>query len=135
MHSRGIGRWSKSEYVVVQQVADDMLTYEVRDDGGNVKIIHRNRLFLLATPLGAHKSLSEDTIARSTLPELTPLNWEKEVPEGNLDEAVTLCLASHVPLGRIDGVLWPLPSTALRPMLRGLGAGDGAWSLSNKEVH
>ena len=41
-------RWSKAEYVVVHQVADDIPMYEVRDGGGNVKVIHFNRLFLVA---------------------------------------------------------------------------------------
>ena len=134
-------RWSNSEYMVVQKVTDDMPTYKVKDDGGNVKVIHHNRLFLVATvsgtitPLGASESLSEENIARSTLVELIPLVWENEAPESNLDEAATLCLISHVPLGWVDGVLWPLPSVVPRPRVRGLGASDGAWSLSNKEVH
>ena len=44
--------WSKVEYVVVRYVADDMPTYEVHDDDRNVKVIHRNQLFLVAS-LGA----------------------------------------------------------------------------------
>ena len=134
-------RWSDSEYVVVQQVTDDVPVYEVKDDDGNIKVIHYNRLFLMATvsggvtPLGASKSLSEENVTRSTLVELTPLEWENEVPESSLDEAATLCLTSHVPLGWVDGVLQPLPSVILRPTVRGLGAGDGVWSLSNEEVH
>ena len=35
-------QWSDAEYVVVHQVTDDIPTYEVQDDGGNVKIIHCN---------------------------------------------------------------------------------------------
>ena len=134
-------RWSDSEYVVVRQVADDVPMYKVKDDGGNVKVIHHNRLFLMATmssgvtPLGASESLSEENVTRSTLAELTPLVWENEVPESNLDEAVTLCLASNAPLGWVDGILWPLPSVVLRPTVRGLRAGDGAWSLNDKKVH
>ena len=128
-------RWSKSEYMVVCQVADDVPMYEVKDNSGNVKVIYHNRLFLMATmssettPLGASKSLS-------TIAELTLLEWENEAPENGLDEAVTLCLTSCVPLGWVDGVLWPLPSVVLRPTtVRGLGAGDGALSLSDEEVH
>ena len=55
-------RWSEVEYVVTCQVANDMPVYEVRDDGGNVKVTHHNRLFLvaptrdLATPLGGEVS-------------------------------------------------------------------------------
>ena len=44
-------RWSGVEYVVTHQVTNDMPTYEVKDDGGNIKVIHCNRLFLLA-PMG-----------------------------------------------------------------------------------
>ena len=134
-------RWSDSEYVVVQQVADDMPAYEVKDDGGNVKVIHHNRLFRVVTvssgvtPLGASKSLSEENVARSTLVELTPLVWENKAPGSNLDEAATPCLTSHVLLGWVDGVLQPLPLVVLRPTVKGLGAGDEVWSLSNEEVH
>ena len=41
-------RWSEVEYVVTHQVAGDVPTYEVKDDGGNVKVTQRNRLFLVA---------------------------------------------------------------------------------------
>ena len=41
-------RQSEVEYVVTHQVANDMPTYEVKDDGGNVKVTHCNRLFLVA---------------------------------------------------------------------------------------
>ena len=44
--------WSKVEYMVVHQVTDDVSAYEVRDDSGNVKIIHCNRLFSVANPWG-----------------------------------------------------------------------------------
>ena len=60
---------SDSEYVVVQQVTDDVPMYKVKDDGGNVKVIHCNRLFLVVTVsggvtlLGASESLSEENIA------------------------------------------------------------------------
>ena len=61
-------QWSKVEYVVVCQVTDDVPTYEVCDDGGNVKVIHCNWLFFLATsqsdamPLGRSESLSEEGV-------------------------------------------------------------------------
>ena len=41
-------RWNEVEYVVTHQVANDVPTYEVRDVGGNVKVTHHNRLFLVA---------------------------------------------------------------------------------------
>ena len=42
--------WSEAEYMVVHQVTDDVPTYKVPDDSGNVRIIHHYRLFLVATP-------------------------------------------------------------------------------------
>ena len=86
---------------------------------GNVKVIHCNQLFLVATsrgdamPLGGSKSASEEGATRSALVELTSLERESEVLEGVVDEALTQCLTSHVPLGWVDGILWPLPSVAL----------------------
>ena len=42
-------QWSETEYVVVHQVTDGIPAYEVKDEAGNVKTIHHNRLFLVAT--------------------------------------------------------------------------------------
>ena len=53
-----------------------------------------------------------------------------------MDGADTLSPARRVPLRWVGGVLWPLPSVALRlTMWRGLGVGDGVWSQSDEEVH
>ena len=87
-------RWSEAEYVVMHQVADDVPMYEVRDDGRNVKFIHHNRLFLVAptkedaTSLGGSKSISEEGVTWSALVELTPLEWESEMPESEVDEVL-----------------------------------------------
>ena len=119
--------WSETEYVVVRQVADGVPAYEVKDEAGNVKTIHRNWLFLVATPmeaimsLGADASISEDNIAQSTLAEHTSFRVESDMPEESMDGADTLSPTSRVPLRWVGGVLWPLPSVALRPtMWRGL---------------
>ena len=88
------------------------------------------------TPLGTGMSLSEENIARSTFAECTLLKVESDLPEGSMEGADTLSPASRVPLGWVGGVLQPLPSVAPRlTMWRGLGAGDGVWSQSDKEVH
>ena len=42
--------WSETEYVVVHQVADSIPAYEVKDEVGNAKTVHRYQLFLVATP-------------------------------------------------------------------------------------
>ena len=134
--------WSEAEYVVVHQVTDGIPTYEVKDEVGNIKTIHHNWLFLVATlkeaitPLGAGMSISEENIVRSTHAEHTSLEVENDSPEGSVDGADTLSPTSRVPLGWVRGVLWLLPSVAPRPtMWRGIGDGDGVGSLSNEEVH
>ena len=132
-------RWSETEYVVVCQVADGVPAYEVKDEVGNVKTVHRNRLFLVAapkeavTPLGTDMPISEENF-QSTCVEHTSLGVENNLPEGSMDGADTLSPSSRVPLGWVGGVLRPLPSVAPRPtMWRGLG--DGVESLSDEEVH
>ena len=135
-------QWSETEYVVVHQVADGVPAYEVKDEAGNVKTVHRNWLFLVATPieavipLGASTSISEENVAHYTLAKHTPFGEEGDLPEGSMDGADTLSPTRRVPLGWVGGVLWPLPLVTLRPtMWRGLGAGDGVWSQSDEEVH
>ena len=101
------------------QVADGVLTYEVKDEAGNIKTIHHNRLFLVAapvgavTPLGAGTPLSEENVAQSTLAECTLLEVESDLPEGSVDGAGTISLTSRVLLRWVGGVLRPLSSVAL----------------------
>ena len=103
--------WSETEYTVVHQVTEDVPVYEVQDEGRNVKTVHRNWLFLVATlrgdvtPLGGNESTSDQGAAWSALVELTLLEWESEASDGTLDEVLTRCLTSHTPLGRVDGIL------------------------------
>ena len=133
--------WSETEYVVVRQVTDGIPAYEVKDEVGNVKTVHHNWLFLVATPkeavmpLGAGTSISEENV-QSTHVEHTLLEVESDLPERFVDGADTLSPSSRVPLGWVGGVLQPLPSVAPRPTIwRGIGAGDGARSQSDEEVH
>ena len=133
--------WSETEYVVVRQVTDGIPAYEVKDEAGNIKTIHHNQLFLVATlkevitPSGAGMSILEENI-QSTHAEHTSLEVESDLPERSLDGADTLSPSSRVPLRWVGGVLWLLPSVAPRPtMWRGIGAGDRAESPSNEEVH
>ena len=127
--------------MVVHQVADGVPAYEVKDEVGNIKTVHCNWLFLVATPieavmpLGMGASISEENV-QSTHVEHTSLGVENNSPEGSMDGADTLSPTSRVPLRWVGGVLWPLPSVAPRlTMWRGIGAGGGAGSLSDEEVH
>ena len=51
-----------------------------------------------ATHLEGSESISEEGATQLTLAELTPLEWESEMPESEVDEVLTRCLASHIPL-------------------------------------
>ena len=134
-------RWSEAEYVVLHQVINDVPGYEVRDDDRNIKVTHHKRFFLVATarddatPLGGSESISYESATLSTLAELTPLEWNSEMPESDVDVVLTQCLTSHVPLGWIDGILQSLPSVALRPTLCGLRSGEGTSSFSDEDIH
>ena len=134
--------WSETEYVVVCQVADGVPAYEVKDEAQSVKTVHCNQLFLVATPkeavmpLVVGVSISKEDIVWSTQVEHTLLQVESDLPEGSMDGAGTLSPTSRVPLRWVGGVLQPLPSVVPRPtMWRGIGAGDGAESLSDEEVY
>ena len=146
MHTKGSGKSRtgrvRLEYVVVFQVTDGVPAYKVKDEAVNVKTVHHNQLFLVAAlkeavmSLGAGMSISEENVVQSTCVEHTSLEVENGSPEGFMDGADTLSLTSRVPLGWVGGVLQLLPSVAPRlTMWRGIGAGDGAGSPSDKEVH
>ena len=77
-------RWGDEEYKVVRQVTPDMPAYEVHDRSRNARVIHQNRLFLVAsisepvTPLSLDMELSEAMSKWSTLVELTPMECESD---------------------------------------------------------
>ena len=102
--------WSETEYVVVCQVTDGIPAHEVKDEVGNVKTVHRNRPFLVATPkeavmpLGVGGSISEENVW-STCVEHTSLGVESDLPERFVDGADTLSPSSRVPLRWVGGVL------------------------------
>ena len=83
----------------------------MKDEAGNVKAIHCNRLFLVAAPvgavmpLGAGLPLSEENVAHSTLVESTSMEVESNLPEGSVDGADPLSPTSRVLLGWVGGVL------------------------------
>ena len=88
-------QWSKTKYVVVRQVADGVPAYKVKDEVGSMKTIHRNQLFLVATPkeavtpLGEGASISKEDVWPTRV-ERTFLEVEGDLPEGSMDGAETL---------------------------------------------
>ena len=75
--------WSEADYVVMCQVTDDMPTYEVLDDDGNVKVIHNNRLFLVAPTKEDATPWEEASLFQKRVPPSPPqqslLHWSGEV--------------------------------------------------------
>ena len=69
--------WSEVEYKVIHQVANGVPSYEIKNPSSNLKVVHHNQLFLLATPRCEVTSLCEGEDAdssvstRSVLAELT----------------------------------------------------------------
>ena len=55
--------------------------------------------------------------------------------ESDVEGALTWHLASHVPLGWVDGILQPLPSVALRLTVCGLSSVEGTSSFRDEDVH
>ena len=101
-------RWSETEYVVVCQVTDGVPAHEVKDEVGNIKTVHHNRLFLVAapkeaiTPLRVGMSISEENV-RSTRAQHTLLGVESDLPERFMVGADTLSPSSRVPLRWVGG--------------------------------
>ena len=66
--------------------------YETKDVSGNVKTVHRNRLFLVATPQGAPTALCQSEYANvnltthSALVELTPLECDIDLLRNTVEE-------------------------------------------------
>ena len=132
-------RWGNEEYKVVCQVAPDMPMYKVHNRSGNARVIHQNRLFLVAsilepvTPLSLDVELLEATSERSTLVELTPLECENDSPEETTWKALTRCLTHGMPLGWLGGVLWPLPMVALSSTESESSTGKGSDSKNHED--
>ena len=134
-------RWSEVEYEVIRQVANGMPSYKIKDPSGNLQVAHRNRLFLWAIPRGEVMPLNKSENAdinmstRSTLAELTPFEVENDLPKEQMRRCLTQHLASHVPLGWVDGVLRPLPMVVHRTALYEPGSRMKDMSGDDKEVH
>ena len=117
-------RCRDAQYKVICQVATDVPAYELQDQGGNVKVIHQNQLFLVApmegdvTPLGIDADLSDEMSNQFTLVEFTPMECESESPADTAWEALTQCLTCGMPLGWLGSILWPFPVMAASPTER-----------------
>ena len=65
-------------------------------------------------PLNKNENANVDVSTWSALAELPLLESEKDLPKDQLERCLTQHLATHVPLGWVDGVLRPLPMVVHR---------------------
>ena len=133
--------WSEVEYEVIHQVVNGVPSYEIKDASGNLQVAHHNRLFLLATPQGEVMPLNKNEDANpsmstwSALAELTPMEYEKDLPKDLMERCQTHHLASHVLLGWVDGILQPLAMVVHRTAQNEPGSGIKDMHGDNEEVH
>ena len=57
------GRWDEADYEIACQVANGSSSYEKQDSSGKLKVPHRKRFFLVATPHGASTALCQNEYA------------------------------------------------------------------------
>ena len=65
-------------------------------------------------PLNKNEDANPGMSTRSALAELTPMEYEKDLPKDLMERCQTHHLASRIPLGWVDGVLRPLPMVVHR---------------------
>ena len=88
-------RWNEVEYKIVCQVANGAPSYEIKDASGNLKVVHHNRLFLVATPQGAPTALCQsedasiDPTTHSALVELTPLECDNDLLRNTMEDRLS----------------------------------------------
>ena len=80
------GRWDEADYEIACQVANGSSSYEKQDSSGKLKVPHRNRFFLVATPDGASTALCQneyanvDPTSRSAPAEFTLKECDMDLP-------------------------------------------------------
>ena len=132
-------RWGNEEYKVIHQVTSDMPAYEVHDRSGNARVIHQNRLFLVAsilepvTPLSLDVELLDMMSKQFTLAELTPLECKSDSPEEMTWEVLTQCLTHGMLLEWLGGVLRLLPMVAISSTKSGSSTGKRLDSKNHED--
>ena len=102
--------WNEVEYKIVRQVASGVPSYEIKDVSGNVKTVHHNRLFLVATPQGAlttlcqSKDINVNLTTHCALVELTPLECDIDLLINTVEEQPSRHSTSLAPFGQVDGI-------------------------------
>ena len=86
-------------------------------------------------PLNKNENADPNVSTQSALVELTPLEYEKDLPKDQMERCRTQHLASHVPLGWVDGILRPLLMMVHRTAQNEPGSRIKELSGDDEEVH
>ena len=86
-------------------------------------------------PLNKNEDADPNMSTWSALAELTPLEYEKDLPKDQMERCQTQHLASRVPLGWVDGILQPLPMVVHRTAQNEPGSRIKDMSGDDEEVH
>ena len=86
-------------------------------------------------PLNKNKDADINVFTRSALVELTPLEYESDLPNDQMERCQTQHLTSRVPLGWVDGILRPLPMVVHRTAPNEPGSRIKDMSGDDEHIH
>ena len=111
---RGIkDRWEDKPHKVVCHIVTDVPLYEVKDQHGNLHVLHLNCLLLIASNAGVPLCMgvcqAQDGCSSPTPVRPTPGGSDsKKMSQEDQGLVITQCQARKTSLGWIDGKLWLL---------------------------
>ena len=135
------GWWDKADYKIARQVANGSSSYGKRDLSGKLKVPHRNRFFLVATPHGASMALCQNEYADvnpttcSVPSEFTLKECDMDLLRNKREEWQSRCSTSSSPYGQVDGIWWLLSMVVLSTAMKDYRDGRRDKCASDDEPH
>ena len=86
-------------------------------------------------PLNKIEDANPGMYTWSALAELTPMEYEKDLPKDLMERCQTHHITSHILLGWVDGILRPLPMVVHRTAQNELGSGIKDMRGDEEEVY
>ena len=86
-------------------------------------------------PLNKNEDANPGMSTQSALVELTPMEYEKDLPKDLMERCQTHHLTSRIPLGWVDGILRPLPMVVHRTAQKEPGSRIKEMCGDDEEVH
>ena len=86
-------------------------------------------------PLNKNEDTDPDMSTQSALMELTPMEYEEDLPKDQMERCQTQHITSRILLGWVDGILQPLPMVVHRTVQNEPGSRIKDMSGDDEEVH